>query len=193
MKSIGEILLLRPSFIAAEGKRDFIPPIGSLLKNNSKPLRYLIVVDQFVESRIPGRTPAPYGLDYGDIESEQPQSTFLMRWMYQLVPVCELNGTKYEAPTGVPDIHTLLYWVEDAEFTEVLSSSSFMDFLFRIDETMLPQRNEVIMRLLRKFIVSVPQINRDKELLRILTRLSIIFRNDYSTLKQFIKSLEVKI
>jgi hypothetical protein len=193
MKSVGEILSLRPNFIAAEGKRGMVPPIGSLLKIKGSFTSYVLVADQFIESRIPGRTPASYGLDYDEIEEEQPQSSFLLRWMFQVTPVCTSINGRLESVDKVPDVHTLLYELNRTEFVDIVSSQLFINFLFRIDELLIPQRNEVLMKLFKKYFEAVPELKRKDESLRILSRLAVILRNDYSTLKKFAKNLEASL
>jgi hypothetical protein len=193
MKSVGEILIVKPNFIAAEGERNKIPSIGSILKTSAAQAGYLLVSDQFIESRIPGRTPAPYGLDYANIDEEQPQSNFLLRWMFQVTPVCSNYDGNLESFDKVPDIHSLLYELSDADADKILSNPIFIDFLFRIDEALLPQRNEVLMKLFRKYIAAVPSLKREDETLRILSRIAVILRNDYATLKKFARNLEVTL
>ncbi|MGC8722212.1 MAG: hypothetical protein ACP5SB_06505 [Caldisericaceae bacterium] len=193
MKSVGEILIVRPNFVAAEGKKDSIPTIGTLLKTNSARDEYLIVSDQFIESRIPGRVPTAYGLDYDMIDEEQPQSNFLLRWMFEVNPICSKKGEALESFDRVPAIHSLLYELTNEEMSNLISNPVFVDFLFRIDENLLPQRNEVLMKCFKKYIQTLNKDKRDEEALRILSRVSVILRNDYSTLKKFANNLEASI
>lgn len=190
MKSVGEILIVKPNFIAAEGERNMLPSIGSLLKTSAAQVGYLLVSDQFIESRIPGRMPAAYGLEYANIDEEQPQSNFLLRWMFQVTPVCSNYDGILESFDKVPDIHSLLYELGDADANKIMSNPIFIDFLFRIDEALLPQRNEVLMKLFRKYIAAILPLKREDEALRILSRIAVILRNDYATLKKFAKNLE---
>jgi hypothetical protein len=193
MEFAGEVLVVREGFIAAEGEVDALPSLGSLVKTRGDPCFLFLVVDHYVESKIPGRVPASYGLSMEELKKLHPHVFYLQRWMFQVVLLGESLHESLLYPEKIPPVHSLLYEVEDKEFRLILKKDNFIDLLFSIDEKILPRRNELILKLLKNYIQSLPLLERNEELERILRRLSLFLRGDYHSLKMMMDILEASI
>lgn len=193
MAHIGEIIILQPEIIVAEGKKDFLPPVGSILKTSSrKIIHYSVVVNQFVESKIPGRVPRPYGLDEEEVEGEHPQFSYLMGWMFQIVFFAQEENKIYEFPDCLPQIHSLLYKVEGAELTKLFNSFDIANAIFKIEDKFFPNRNICFAKMIRRIVKGFPEYERSEVLDKVYTSLSRIFRDDFNTLRGIMRDIEGK-
>lgn len=184
MKRIGEIVIVRPDVLIAQGERKELPSIGSILKTDSSVL--CIVASHSIDNRIPGRVPTAYGKPISALEKEQPQVFALMKWMFQVIPFGELveGKAKIFYPTSAIEIHTLLYNADTEEVVKTLNDLSLLNFFFDMDKMVLPQRDEVIAAFLNNYFMNFSDEPLRKEYLRVFSHLSVVLRNDYSTLKK---------
>ncbi len=191
MKRIGEIVIVRPDVLIAQGERKALPPIGSVLKTDKG--IFCIVASHSIDNRIPGRVPTAYGKSISTLEEEQPQVFALMKWMFQIIPFGALvNGeVNISYPTFAVEIHSLLYYANDEEIEEMLGDLSLTDFLFGIDKMVLPQRDEVIVAFLNNYFLNFSGESLKKEYLRVFSHLSVILRNDYTTLKKIMDRVKI--
>ncbi len=191
MEHIGEILILQPNLILAEGKKDALPAIGSILKTKSSSLQhYLVVIEQIVDSRIPGRFPQAYGLPEEKVEEEHPHFAFLLSWMFQVFPVLQKRGNIFSIPDTLPKIHSLVYEVDDRELLSLYKTSNLVNILFSLDEASFPKRNEIALKLLKKIIAAVPEKEKSDAIYEIFSSLTRYFRNDYYSLRKIMRELE---
>lgn len=193
MAHIGEIIILQPDIIVAEGKKDFLPPVGSILKTSNREIvHYSVVVNQFVESKIPGRVPRPYGLDEEEVEEEHPQFPYILGWMFQIVFFAQEENGNYEFPDRLPRMHSLLYEVDEKELFELFNSFDIENAVFKIDEKYFPNRNICFAKMVKRIMKSFPEYERPEALDKIYTSLSRIFRDDFATLRGIMRDIEGK-
>jgi len=190
MKKIGEIIAVESSFVIAEGKINMLPPLGSMIETGDSTIYYFLVTGLFTESRSPGRIPIAYGKPIGLLKQEQPQIFELMKWGFRAIPVGE-KGEKpqFLLPKNLPEIHSLLYQVPDKELKEIFRNISFIDALFCIDRDKIPERDEAIMYLIRKYISLLDESEKSDALLNVASRIALLLRSDYTTLKRFMDVL----
>jgi hypothetical protein len=113
-----------------------------------------------------------------------------MRAMVQVVLVIANNGKGLVPPEKVPPIHTLLYAVDKDTFSKLMKNPSFISSLFNIDVNIVPQRNNAILLLFKRYIDMLDPDEKVDETLRLMRKLSSVLKDDYRTLKLFMDSLE---
>jgi hypothetical protein len=190
MNAIGEILVVRQGFIGAQTENNLIPLIGDLLETGGEHGFIFFVVDHYYESKIPGRIPSSYGLSIEKLEEEQPHVFYLTRTMIQLVLVMADSKSGFVTPERIPPIHTLLYQVEKDKFLRFMKEPSFVSSLFNIDINLVPQRNNAILLLFKRYLENVQKDEESDERLRLMKKLSSVLKDDYRTLKLFMDNLE---
>ncbi len=191
MEQIGEIIIINFPIVIAEGKKRNLPPLGSIVKTDSNFLA--IVVSHSVESKIPGRTPIAYWKTARELENEQPQTFELMRWLFQMVVFgTEENGNpEVSLPEKSVEIHSLVFPADIGIVKKLIDGKSFFNFVFNADENLFPQRNEIILRLLRDYFKTVPEEEKKKERVKVFSNLSKILRNDYPSLKKLMEGVKI--
>ena len=190
MNVSGEILVIHQGFIGAQSESNSMPTIGNLLKTDGLPSFIFLVADHYFESKIPGRVPSSYGLSPGELEEQQPHVFYLMRAMVQVVLVIADDGKGLVPPEKVPPIHTLLHVMNKNEFVKLMKSPAFISSLFNIDVNIVPQRNNAILLLFKRYIDMLDPDEKVDETLRLMRKLSSVLKDDYRTLKLFMDSLE---
>ena len=190
MEVIGEILVIRQGFIGAQSENNSMPPIGDLLKTDGMPSFIFLVVDHYFESKIPGRVPNSYGLSPEELTEQQPHVFYLTRAMIQVVLVIADIQNGFAPPERIPPIHTLLYAANKSEFSKLMKNPSFISSLFNIDVNIVPQRNNAILLLFKRYIDMIDRDEKLDESLRLMRKLSSVLKDDYRTLKLFMDSLE---
>lgn len=191
MAHIGEIIILQPEMMVAEGKKDFLPSFGTLLKTqNKKVSHYLIVINQFVESKIPGRVPQTYGLDEESIEKEHPHFSYLLGWMFQLVPIAQLEDSHFSFPNRLPPLHSLLFDVKDKELIYIFRDYNLVKAIFKIDEKEFPRRNLCFVNLAKNILNAFPEHEKSDALNDIYTSLTNVLREDFYTLRMIMREIE---
>ena len=189
MKHIGEVITVRSDTLVAEGERNALPPLGSILKTDKGVL--CIVVDHSIDNKIPGRMPIAYGKTVEQLEKEQPQVFALMKWMFQAIPFGVLKENAVELFLDkVVEIHTLLFETGKDEREKVFKELRFFDFLFSIDKNMFPQRDKIIVSLVSDYLRDVSE-EKENEYVRIFSYVSKILRNDYQTLKRIMDGVSI--
>ncbi len=188
---LGEIIIVQPGLLLAEGKRGKLPPIGSIVKTQH-PI-YCIVVSHAIDSKIPGRLPIAYGKSIAELESEEPQVFELMKWMFQIVPFGSLKNEKLfiAYPANAIETHSTLDYATDSEIEKIFADDlSFINFLFRLDKSVIPMRDEAVINFLNKYFSLLPSENREKEYKKVMRHIAMLLKNDYFSLSAIISGVE---
>ncbi len=189
MKHIGEVITVRSDLLVAEGERNALPPLGSILKTDRGVL--CLVVDHSIDNKIPGRMPIAYGKTIEQLEKEQPQVFALMKWMFQAIPFGTLKENGVELFLDkVVEIHTLLFEASKDERNRVFNELHFFDFLFSIDRNVFPQRDKIIIYLINGYLSELSE-EKENEYVRIFSYISKILRNDYQLLKRIMDGVKI--
>ena len=174
--------------LVAEGERNALPSLGSILKTDKGVL--CLVIDHSIDNKIPGRMPIAYGKTIDQLEKEQPQVFALMKWMFQAIPFGVLEENTVELFLDkVVEIHTLLFETQRKERNLVFKELRFFDFLFTIDKNMFPQRDKIITTLINSYLSDLSE-EKESEYVRIFSYVSKILRNDYQTLKRIMDGVK---
>ncbi len=191
MEQIGEVVLVNFPLVIAEGKRGKIPQLGSIVKTDSNLLG--IVVSHSIESKIPGRTPVAYGKSTVELEKEQPQVFDLMRWLFQVVFFGKVrNGApEISLPEKSVEIHSLIFATDEEVTKKLLEERAFLNFIFGSDVGLFPQRNEIVLCLLREYFANLPDENKKAKYVKIFSNLAKILKNDYSSLKKLMDGVKI--
>ena len=191
MDRVGEIVIVQPGILIAQGERKKLPPIGSVLKTNSSV--FCIVAAHSIDNKIPGRVPMAYGKPLNTLEFEQPQVFALMKWMFQLIPFGAFKDGAFviSYPKNAVEIHSLLFYATDDEIAQTISDLSLLDFLFGIDSAILPQRDEVIINFLTNYFSKFSAEELKNEYLRVFSHLAVTLREDYFTLKKMMDRVKI--
>jgi len=190
MKHIGEVIMVRSDVLVAEGGRNALPPLGSILKSERGILS--LVVNHSIDNKIPGRMPIAYGKSIEQLEKEQPQVFALMKWMFQAIPFGVLKGNSVQLFLDeVVEIHTLLFETSKEERERVFKELRFFDFLFSIDNSVFPQRDKIIVSLINGYLGSIDESEKENEYIRIFSYISRILKNDYQMLKRTMDGVSI--
>ncbi len=192
MKQIGEIVVVDFPLIVAEGKRGSLPALGSIVKTESGLLG--IVASHTIESKIPGRVPIAYWKESEILEKEQPQVFALMKWMFRIILFGISDPGKIEIPAlgNSAKIHSLVYLAENETVEEILTDKRFFSFLYDTDANLFPQRNQVVLNLLKSYFGKISDSREKTEKYeRIFGNLAQILRNDYPSLKKLLDGVDI--
>ncbi len=193
MAHIGEIVLIEPGFIVAEGKKDSLPAIGEVVHTRSRAINhYFIVANQFIQSKIPGRISSAYGMGEDFVEKEHPHFAYLFGWMFQVIPFIQSDGKSFTFPDNLPSLHSLLNKVEGEELVELFKKCNVVKNLLRIDEKVFPGRTLSLINLLKSVIRAASDIERDEILQNAYESLASSLRDDYFTVRLIMREIEGK-
>ena len=191
MEKVGEVVIVQPGILIAQGERKKLPSIGSVLKTDNAV--FCIVASHSIDNRIPGRVPTAYGKPINVLEQEQPQVFALMKWMFQLIPFGAKNGSEImiSYPKDAVEIHSLLSYATDDEVFKTMADLTLLDFLFGIDKNAFPQRDEVVINFLDAYLKKFDGDPMKNEYIRIFSHLAIVLKDDYFTLKKIMDRVRI--
>jgi len=184
---VGEILESSTREIMAECKLDTQPPpLGTLIKINTKPMILGIVYNVFTYCIEAGRRPTAYGLTAEELQEEQPQIFELLKTGFQAVIVGFYEDDTYYqfSPPLPPPLHSFAYICGEDEIRIFTEEKDFIRVLLTTNKG---QSDEIIISFIRQAWIAH---KKDQNVLIDFGKeLSILLKDDYDRLKSIMKRI----
>lgn len=165
------------------------PPLGSIIRIDSKPVSFALVYQISTQCLDPGRTPTAYGKSLNQLEQEHPEIFELLRTEFKAILIGhEDKGNIFPIlPFQPPRIHSFVY-LSPAEESSRLTTQP--EYLRRLLSASLSSVDELIVTCTRQLLKVHP--NKNDFLLAAGKELASLIPEDYERLKSILRRINIE-